>query len=324
METRASHILVGSFVLAFLAGLIAFAIWIAKVDLDAEYTDYDIYFDGSVSGLYKRSIVYYSGIPVGDVRDITLAPNNAQKVRVWVRLRSDVPVTEGALARLEFQGLTGVAYIELKGGPPGGASIVALADQERAVIPSEASAFQEVFENAPNLINESVKAVLQVQKLLSDENIRSVSNTLQNADQLTANLARGTQDVDALVAEAQVVLENANRAVEGVAKLAENGNALIEQDGARLIEEAIATMQAAQQMIARVDGLVAANHDGVTQFVGNSLPEVSRMIVDLRATAQSLSRLMSRLERDPAGMIFGPKDAQYDLKSRKVTKEEKQ
>jgi len=58
METRASYIMVGGFVLTFLAGLIAFAVWIAKVDLDAEYTDYDIYFHGTVSGLYKRSVVY--------------------------------------------------------------------------------------------------------------------------------------------------------------------------------------------------------------------------------------------------------------------------
>ncbi|MBL4790248.1 MAG: MCE family protein, partial [Kordiimonadaceae bacterium] len=94
METRASHVLVGSFVLAFLAGILGFGVWIANVDLRAEYRDYDIYFDGTVSGLYKRSIVYYSGIPVGDVRDITLDPNDTQKVKVWVRLKADIPVTE--------------------------------------------------------------------------------------------------------------------------------------------------------------------------------------------------------------------------------------
>jgi phospholipid/cholesterol/gamma-HCH transport system substrate-binding protein len=322
METRASHILVGSFVLAFLAGLVAFAIWIAKVDLDAEYTDYDIYFDGTVSGLYKRSIVYYSGIPVGDVRDITLAPHDAQKVRVWVRLRSDVPVTKGAVARLEFQGLTGVAYIELKGGPPGGETIVALADQERAVIPAEASAFQAVYENAPDLITQAIGAVLQVQKLLSDENIRSVSSTLQNTDRLTGNLARGTDNIDALLAEATLVMQSANKAAEAITNLAQSGNTLLEDDGKRLVSEAIATMQSTRQMIDRIDALVAANEDGVTQFVGSSLPEVSRMIIDLRATAQSLSRLMSQLERDPAGMIFGPKQAEYDLKARKVKEEQ--
>jgi len=316
METRASHILVGSFVLAFLAGLVAFAIWIAKVDLDAEYIDYDIYFDGSVSGLYKRSIVYYSGIPVGDVRDITLAPHDAQKVRVWIRLRAEVPVTDGAEAKLEFQGLTGVAYIELKGGPPGGAQIVALEGQERAVIQAGTSAFQAVYEGAPDLINQVIKAVVQIQKLVDDENIRSVGNTLKNVDRLSANLARGTDDIEAIVAEARAVLVKATKAADNISKLAESGNSLLEKDGERIVNEAVATMQAATAMIKRVDSLVAANEDNITQFVGGSLPEVSRMIIDLRATAQSLSRLMKRLEQDPAEIIFGTKEAKYDLKTR--------
>jgi len=323
METRASHILVGSFVLAFLAGLIAFAVWISKVDLDAEYTDYDIYFDGSVSGLYKRSIVYYSGIPVGDVRDITLAPHDAQKVRVWVRLRAEVPVTEGAEAKLEFQGLTGVAYIELKGGPPGGAAIVAKEGDDRAIIPSGTSAFQAVFEGAPDLINQAIVAIVQIQKLLSDENIQSISSTLKNADQLSGNLARGTDDIEVIVAEARQVLANATTAADNISKLAASGNALVEKDGERLVNEAVATMQAATDMIKRIDGLVAANEGGITQFVGGSLPEVSRMIVDLRSTAQSLSRLMKRIEQNPAKIIFGTKEAKFDLETRSTKDGEK-
>ncbi len=318
METRASHIIVGGFVLTFLAGLVAFAIWIAKVDLDAEYIDYEIYFEGTVSGLYKRSIVYYSGIPVGDVRDITLAPNDPQKVLVVVRLKSDVPVNEGSVAKLEFQGLTGVAYIELHGGPPEAPQIVADGAFSRPVIPSEASAFQALYENAPNLINEAIAAVVQVKKLMSDENIASVSSTLRNADQLTGNIARGTQDLDQIVAEVRTVLANANTAVLNVSALAASGDELIKEDAKLMIAEATATLKTANMTLARIDALVAANQENVTQFIGNSLPEVTRMIVDLRTTAQSLSRLMSRIEQNPAGAIFGKKEAKYDLETRKT------
>ncbi len=323
METRASHILVGSFVLVFLAGLVAFAVWIAKVDLDAEYTDYDIYFEGSVSGLYKRSIVYYSGIAVGDVRDITLAPHDAQLVRVWIRLRSEVPITTGVEAKLEFQGLTGVAYIEITGGPPGGKPIIAGPEDERAVIPAGTSAFQAVYEGAPNLIKQTLKTIVQIQKVLADENVKSLSNTLKNTEQLTSNLARATTDLDSVVAEARVVLVKATEAAENISRLAANGNALLEKDGEQVVHEAIKAMQSATDMIKRIDNLVAANEATITQFVSGSLPEVSKMIVDLRATAQSLSRLMKRLEQDPAKIIFGAKDVEYDLKSRSIKEDKK-
>ncbi|PCI60129.1 MAG: hypothetical protein COB37_09765 [Kordiimonadales bacterium] len=323
METRASHVLVGSFVLAFLAGILGFGIWIANVDLRAEYRDYDIYFDGTVSGLYKRSIVYYSGIPVGDVRDITLDPNDTQKVKVWVRLKADIPVTEGARARLEFQGLTGVAYVEIKGGPRGGAQLEPFHDQLRAVIEAEASTYQAVFDSAPNLLNEAIRAIVQIQKLLSDENILSVSKVLKNADQLTANLARGTTDIDAMVAEARAVLVKATAAADNISRLADTGNAILETDGARLVQEAVLTLQAATTTINRIDSLVAANGENVTQFISGSLPEVSRMIIDLRATAQSLSRLMKKLEKDPADLIFGGKESKYNVKTRSAEGDEK-
>ncbi len=324
METRASHILVGGFVLAFLAGLVAFAIWIAKVDLDATYREYDIFFDGSVSGLYKRSVVYYLGIPVGDVRDITLAPHDTQKVRVHVRLRDEVPVTEGASARLEFQGLTGVAYIELKGGPQGGARIQQRQGQEFPVIPSDPSPLLEFYESAPNLVNEAIRAIQQVQKLLSDDNIAEVASILSNVDSVSANVARGTQDLDTLVTDARALMTRVGETADKISALADSGNALLEEDGKRLVNEAVETLDAAQAMLERIDLLVDANEETVTQFVSGSLPEVSRMIVDLRRTARSLSRLVTRIEQNPAEALFGPNEAKFDLESRKVNKEEKQ
>ncbi|TNE61727.1 MAG: MCE family protein [Alphaproteobacteria bacterium] len=320
METRASYIMVGGFVLAFLSGLIAFAIWIAKVDLDAEYTEYDIYFEGTVSGLYKRSIVYYLGIPVGEVRDIGLAPHDAQKVRVHVRLDSEVPVTEGAKARLDFQGLTGVAYIEINGGPQGGKPLKPEGGAEYAVIPSELSPLLALYSSAPNLVNEAMEAVIQVQKLLNDDNLTRVSNILANADRLTTNIADGTEDLDQLVAEARGLILKVNTATDKLSQLADSGNRLLDEDARVLVAQAVATLESAQTTMARIDALVDANDDNITQFVGNSLPEVTRMIIDLRATARSLSRLVSKFEQNPGEAIFGTPEAAYDLKTRSEKK----
>lgn len=59
METRAHHLLIGSFVLIAMMGLAAFFIWVAKIDIDADYIEYDIYFQGSVAGLYEDGTVFY-------------------------------------------------------------------------------------------------------------------------------------------------------------------------------------------------------------------------------------------------------------------------
>ena len=322
METRASHIVVGGFVLALIGGLIAFAVWIAKVDLDAEYKDYDIFFDGTVSGLYKRANVFYLGIPVGEVRDITLAPNDPSKVRVWIRINADVPVTDGAIARLEFQGLTGVGYIEIYGGEPGSKPLEPFHEQERAVIPAEASAFQEVYTKAPNLIDASVRAVTQFEKLLNDDNIAEFSSLLANTDDLAANLARGTEDIEAVVNDARATLVAITEAAGAIETLANSSNEVLSEEAKRLVDETVLAVQDARKLIQRVDGLVAANEGAVTQFVGGTLPEVSRMVIDLRRTARNLSRLVSRIEQNPKEAILGPGQEPYSLEKR-ANEEEK-
>lgn len=317
METRASHMIVGGFVLALLLGLVAFTMWLVRFDLDADYRDYDVFFDSSVFGLYKRSVVYYQGIPVGEVTDIELSKYDPSQVRVELELRGAVPVVEGSTASLEFQGLTGVAYIELKGGPRGAPQIVAEAGEERPVIPSETSGFQALFQGAPDLLNETVKVVGQLQKLLSDENVGKLSATIENVADLSSNLAGGTEDLATIAASLRTTLDEVSVAANRMSKLAETSEDVLDTEARALLANTAETMRSATALITRVDALVAANEDNVTQFTSASLPELTRMITDLRAASRNMSRLVGRLEKNPVDVLLGPGEPEYDLKSRK-------
>ena len=60
METRSNHVLVGAVVLAMLAGLLLFAVWLAGLS-NKTTRCFDIYFAQAVSGLNKGSTVSFSG-----------------------------------------------------------------------------------------------------------------------------------------------------------------------------------------------------------------------------------------------------------------------
>ena len=89
METRASYLLVGSFVLLFFLGLVGFAVWLSKAQFDAEVTRYDIFFTGSVTGLSDGSPVRYSGVRVGEVVYIGLDRDNPSRARAMVEVESN-------------------------------------------------------------------------------------------------------------------------------------------------------------------------------------------------------------------------------------------
>ena len=321
METRASHMIIGLIVVAFTAALLGFTIWIAKVDLEAEYDDYDIYFSESVAGLPKRGTVFYQGIPVGEVVEIDLLDTDASKVHVWIRVRAEVPVSKETIAALQFQGLTGVAYIELAGGSPGAPPLLPPEGQERAVIPSEASAFYELFTNTPKLLGQAIDVMSQVRKLLNDDNIAEISSTLRNVDTITTNLATTSEDFPAMIAEVRTMVNQVTETGSAFERLALSGTQVLEEDLVALVGDARTAMQNAGQLMERLDGLVLANEPAVTQFVNQSLPEITRMIGDLRKTARSLSRLVGRIEKNPGEVLFGGAEEQYNLETR--TKEKK-
>ncbi len=106
METKARFVLVGAFTLAAMAALLAFLLWLAQVQINRSYAQYDIVFD-TVSGLGQDSVVRYNGVDVGKVLDIALDAQNPALVRVRIEINAATPVRKDTVATLSSQGVTG-------------------------------------------------------------------------------------------------------------------------------------------------------------------------------------------------------------------------
>ena len=116
METRANHVVIGSFVLVVVIGLFGFVLWLAKIEIDQEFAYYRVTFVEAVSGLSLGGDVRYNGIPVGAVTAIEIARDDPSKVQVTLEVARETPVRADTVAKLELQGITGVAFIQLGGG----------------------------------------------------------------------------------------------------------------------------------------------------------------------------------------------------------------
>ena len=301
METRAHHLLIGGFVLIAMMGLAAVTVWVAKVDIDADYTEYDIYFQGSVAGLYEDGTVFYLGIPSGKITEIALTPKDPRKIRVQIRVRTEVPVLEGSRAVLEVQGLTGVAYIEIRGGEPGSPLLLPKGDEERAVILTEFSPLQELLQETPNLVNESILAVASFRKVFNEENVDNIAKILANTNTLSADLITATSKLDYTIAEINAMLDKVDEASLAVDDFAVTGKAFFDESG----DKFVATAQSITELMKHIDSLVAKNENAITGFTNSTLPEVSRMVQDLRRAAQSLDAITRKLEENPSAFLLG-------------------
>lgn len=314
METRAHHLLIGTFMLAMSVGLILFFLWLAKMNVDETYTDYEIYFEESVAGLSRGSDVRYNGIPVGEVQNITIVPNEPSKVLVIARILAEVPIKTDSVAVIAMQGVTGVGFVLIEGGSVNSPLLEAKEDGKRLVIPSRISPFSELFEGAPDLLNQSAEVVAQLKQLLSDDNIANLAAILANGKQMTADVAAQTKRLEELTNSALATLDEASKAATAVSALMAKTDQLVEGE----VTEALAKLNSSLGKIDGVmDGLndfVAAGEAAATTVNATTLPEVGRLITDLRRTAKSLANLTEKIEADPAQFILSNKRPRFGEK----------
>ena len=154
METRAHHLLIGSFMLAFLVLIVAFALWLAKTEVDREVARYNIYFSGSVAGLGVGGDVRFNGIKVGSVSQILIYRVDTSRVRVIAEVAGDTPIKEDSEATLQLQGITGVSFVQISPGSREAAILPVVSGRDMSKYPtirSRTSAIEALFEAAPDL-----------------------------------------------------------------------------------------------------------------------------------------------------------------------------
>ncbi|WP_207477706.1 MlaD family protein [Arenibaculum pallidiluteum] len=318
MEQRPSYLLVGTFVLVLLAGIVGAGLWFARTALETSSTTYRIYFRGSVTGLQTGSPVRYRGVRLGTVEDIRIDPTNVERVLVTVSLPPDVPIKRDAIAMLEPQGVTGLAFVQITGGTQEAPELEPGADGYR-VIPSRPSTLSEVVDRAPELLANLIAVSQQARGLLSPENIEAVSDTIVNLRALTAALAMTTeqaggtvQRADALIGSLQSSVDELSGEARGALKSVRGSIDAVGREASQTAAQLSGTAQDVSQLVdtlnkaaGRLDQILAENRQPIRDFTGRGLYDISQLVAELRDLTTNLSRLAIRIERNPTDFLLG-------------------
>ncbi len=329
METRANYLLVGSFVILIVTGTIVFVLWLAKFQFDQQFTRYDIEFEGSVSGMKVGSAVELNGIPVGEVIHIGIDPVDVEKVLVTIEVPANTPVRKDTVASMELKGITGGVAVQLSGGTQASPPLEPGPGQDRAVIRSEASALAQFIEGAPELMASLQTLVARAAILLGPENQAAFSQSLANISAFSGALAARGDDIELLITDASKTMTNLRTASEAMTGMAAKAEAAISSIGATadsvsatvtenrsnirgLVTDLRTTAQSMTAMSNEMEALVAENRAPLRDFSGEGLYELTNFMVEARALIDSLKRVTTQVERDPARFLFGNQQQGYE------------
>jgi phospholipid/cholesterol/gamma-HCH transport system substrate-binding protein len=305
VETRSNYVMVGAVTMALLVGTLLFIVWL--VGLSNKTTKcYDIYFAQGVGGLNTGSNVSFSGVPVGQVKKISLLPNRPEFVWVRVAVEQQTPVLQGTSAQIHGVGFTGVSEIQLTGAERGRPPIEQVGPQGCPVIPATAGGISALLNSAPELIDRIQRLTERLTELLSDKNQNSISDILENIDVTTQQLKAHAPELGDTINQIKIASHNAGLAAGNVAALTDNTNRLVNEQGRPAIENLNKTIISARQAADNLNAMITDARPGVQNFTKSTLPEANKLVHDLRELSNSLEQVSNRVNQQGIGGTLGP------------------
>ena len=312
MENKVNLSVVGAFVIVLTVAMIAGVLWLASGMYNRKtYDTYETYMTESVSGLTLNSTVRYRGVEVGRVRQIMLAPGNVEQVRVRLEIERGTPVKTDTVATLQTQGLTGLAYVELKGGRKDSPVLKAAPGHEVPVIASAPSLMERLETSTPVLMANLTRAVDNLNSLLDDTNRSAVRSTLADLAVLTQTLAKRSSTIDAALASAGRTMENTASVSAQLPQLVQRFDRTADalERMATDVSDASASARSTLDSARGTFDLARSTLDGsraeVAQFTGSALPEARELVAELRGLAATMHRVVDEVERNPGVLLQG-------------------
>ncbi|MBR9869533.1 MAG: MCE family protein [Gammaproteobacteria bacterium] len=303
MEPKAHHVVIGFFTLAAVAAALLFALWLGKSSADREWAYYQIGFDHPVSGLAKGNPVLYSGIQVGDVMDLTLAPDNPAHVRVLVRVHKEIPVRADTKAGLILANITGSMSIQFTGGTPQSPQLQGSRENPPLIL-AEPSALNNLLNNGEAMLAQAEQLLTNMNRLLATENIDNISALLGNAREASESLLANRDALIALMEQFNVAAVRAEEAAIKVSGVSDNTRAVLNNRVVPVLNAMDTAISTLQPSLDRVNRITANNEHALDAGL-QGLSQLDPALRELRSTLRSLNNLTRRLEQDPAGTLWG-------------------
>jgi len=295
MERQAHYALVGLATTVLMVVLLVFAFWFIQFDFNRSFSTYDVEFNTPVDGLIKGAEVHFNGIKVGEVTNLRLGNANTHQVIARVRLDGNTPVRVDSVASLEPQGVTGLFYMQISPGTAKAPLLKSEPGQPPPVIHSVESALSKLLSGSGSVIENTYEALNRVNRLLSDRNIKTFSDSLDNIEAVTADL----KDRKQLLDDTHEAIVSASQAADAVTRLANTTNGVAQDKLPATLDQINAATQKLADAADHVSALSDSIKAPVDQVNTRTLPEIEESLNNINDASRSLKTLVDQVQASP-------------------------
>jgi phospholipid/cholesterol/gamma-HCH transport system substrate-binding protein len=213
---------------------------------------------------------------------------------VTVAVDKSVAIRNDTDIGLEFQGLTGIASLSLKGGSD---APVAPGTKDKPVV-------LEASHGANVDVTQSARDVMRRLDQLISENQKALRSAIANIDKFSAALANSTDKIDSTLSNVDkfsgVLANNAER-FDHIAQGLENLTGGKDGKGGEINE----TVKSVHNLIDNVDKRTAEITTGINRVTASGTKQIGEMSASFQRTLQTADRVLTNLDKNPSRLIWG-------------------
>jgi phospholipid/cholesterol/gamma-HCH transport system substrate-binding protein len=309
MENRLSYIMVGLFVFVLLLAGVGSILWLGNYSDKGNFKFYKVATKESVSGLNEKAPVKLNGVTIGEVRGITINPKNAEEVLVVVRVQESAPIKDDTYALIQPQGITGLSFIELKGGTNDAQALkTSTTPNDYGIIPSQPSAFSRLDKTVTSLSNKAEVILARADEILSEKNIKHLEMILENSAKISnstaktlENIEQHNKEISHILKEAVVFEKAAIDAARSIQTMSETLSKTINSTG-------IDTLESVKNVMLHFDEKIKKGAFDVDLLLKDNLIPLQTTLDELRILSIESRALIDHLNDSPSDLFFKSAD----------------
>ena len=301
MENRSHALMTGFFTIALLVAAVLAGIWFNRDR--TERAPYEIATVQSIPGLNPQATVRYRGLDVGQVDEIVFDKSSAGQILIRLAVDKAAPVTSTTFATLGYQGVTGIAFIQLddeKTGSP----LLATGNGKVARIPLKPGFLDQLEKRGMVILEQAEQITTRMNTLLSDDNQKIILGAFEKVGKAADAIEAVPRRLEPTLAKLPQLGDQASQSLASFNELSTSATKMT-----RNFDRLATSLQAPDGPLARLNTTidrVGGALEGVTADLElETLPHIVTMADEARTSLRAVRRTANTFNDRPQSILFG-------------------
>lgn len=301
MENRSHALMTGVFTIALLVAAVLVGLWLNRDR--TERVPYEIVTTQSIPGLNPQATVRYRGLEVGRVDEIVFDPKVTGQILIRLSVDEGTPVTSTTFASLGYQGVTGIAFVQLDDDRTGSPLLKSGPDRI-ARLPLRPGLLDQLEKRGLAILEKTEQITSSLNQMVSPHNQQMILGAFDSVGKAAAAYGEIPRKLEPTIERLPALTAKLDQSLTSFNQLSASAN-----NAVRNYDRLATSLQAPDGPVARLTSAIGSLEGVTSDLEMQTLPHLTSMADEAKASLRAVKRTANSLSDRPQSILFGAPSA---------------